>query len=656
VRLEFLPPTEDSPKTSHQEDAVSVTADISSNDVAQTEAADNGTAMAGRYLLVAAVLFAAGLVVAALASLQLVLPNVLSGSAYTTYGRLAPAGRILVTNGWLPLAGLGLAFYVVAQITGEQVQRRTLGTVALILMTIGAVVGAGAVLAGLSSGVQGQEGPIWVRGFSAIGYVLATFAITATARLKADRLGAAGWYLTAAAWWLSAGAVFGLIPLIGGTPGLIQASFANAGSNRLFVVTMAVGLLYFALSKISGADLAEPRPLAALGFWSLTLTWAFMGGVNLVYSSSPDWYETLTIAFAIGALVPVLAIVTDLGLILKDRVQGISDRATLRYAVVGGLTLVAATIVNLLLAWRATSAVVQYSTWTVGLDMLVALGGGSFAVFAANSVRRGGAASNESSHFSWSVTGLVGASAALLAGGIVTGFSWIAGPSSQLFSNYGSDYEIAVVSLEPFLWIAAISLTLYAIAQIAYLIQINRSSDVELDSPESAVEYDLEFEGSTRYVTWKMLVWGATSVWVAAAVFTAAMPILDSSEAAATITADRFRTYEPGTPELAGRDLYISLGCAECHTQSVRPTITDVGLGAVSVAGDYANEDPAVIAGIRFGPDLMHVADREAFDPSSVAAHLLDPRADRSWSTMPSYSYLAEADINAIVSYIETLR
>lgn len=613
--------------------------------------------MAGRYVFVATVLFVLGLVITALASFQLVLPDLLSGTAYTTYGRLLRAGRALLTDGWLPLAGLGLTFYVLGKITGDDLKRTALATAALIAIAFGAFASAGDLVGGLSSGIVGQQGPIWTRAISAVGFLLAALVITATAKQKADRLGPAGWYLTAASWWLTASALFGLIPLMAGTAGSIQSAFADAGLHRLFVVTMAVGLLYFAFSQVGGADLSEPRPLAALGFWSLALTWAFMGGVDLVYSATPDWYETLTIAFAIGTLVPVFAIVTDLGLLLKGHLQDITDRATLRYGIIGGLTLIGATVVNLLLAWRATSAVVQYSTWTIGLDVLLVLGGGSFAIFAANSLRRGGRASGTSFHFSWSVIGVAGAAVGLLAGGVVTGFSWIAGPSSRLFGNHGPGYEVAVVSLAPFLWLAAGSLTIYTIAQIVYLVRITSTSDEELASPDGPLDYDLEFEGPTRYVTWRRLVWGATVVWVAAAMFTAALPIMDNSQTAATITADRFRTYEPGTPELAGRDLYVSEGCAECHTQSVRPIITDVGLGAVSVAGDYANESPALMIGTRFGPDLMHVASRgEFFDKVIVTAHLKDPRSVVEWSTMPSYSYLSDVDIEAIVSYIETLR
>lgn len=634
-----------------------MTADISPNKTSQSEDVESDSSMAGTYVLVGTVLFVAGLALSAVASFQLVIPDVLGGIAVTSYGRLVQAGRTLVFDGWLPLAALGLSVWAISEITGQGVKRKALGTIAMALIALGAAIGAGSILFGMSTGIPGLEGPVWARAISAIGFVLAALMATATAREKRDNLGPAGWYLTAAAWWLAASAVVGLLPISSGTAGTIQAAFADAGQHRLFTITAAVGLLYFALSRISGAGLSEPRPLAALGFWSLTLTWAFMGGVALIYSATPDWYETLTVAFAIGTLVPVLVIVTDLGLILKGHIVEISDRASLRYAVVSGLALVGATIVNLLLAWRATSGVVQYSTWTQGLDVVLILGGASFAIFSANTIRRGGKSSGAGAHFVLSVVGLSGAAVGLLAGGIVSGFSWIAGPSSQLFDNFGAGYEVAVASLTPFLWLAAISLSLYAAAQIIYLVGVNHVSDEELAIPEAPPEYNLEFEGAVRYVTWKRLAWGAATVWLAAALFTAVLPAMDDSDTAATITADRSRTYTQGTPEAAGRSLYISEGCAECHTQSVRPIVTDAGLGAVSIAGDYAYEDPALITGTRIGPDLTHVASRgEAFDVSGVWAHLKDPRSTVEWSTMPSYSYLSDADIEALVRYIATLR
>jgi hypothetical protein len=54
-----------------------------------------------------------------------------------------------------------------------------------------------------------------------------------------------------------------------------------------------------------------------------------------------------------------------------------------------------------------------------------------------------------------------------------------------------------------------------------------------------------------------------------------------------------------------GRGLYLSLGCAACHTQMVRPIASDVGLGPVTVSD--MNQIPGTR---RFGPDLSDVANR----------------------------------------------
>ncbi|MDK1010915.1 MAG: hypothetical protein QGM48_07550, partial [Actinomycetota bacterium] len=67
-----------------------MTADISSNDRADTASGDNGVKTTRRYMAVAAVLFVLGLFISMLATFQLALPDLLSGMAYTTYGRLAP--------------------------------------------------------------------------------------------------------------------------------------------------------------------------------------------------------------------------------------------------------------------------------------------------------------------------------------------------------------------------------------------------------------------------------------------------------------------------------------------------------------------------------------------------------------------------------------
>lgn len=104
-----------------------------------------------------------------------------------------------------------------------------------------------------------------------------------------------------------------------------------------------------------------------------------------------------------------------------------------------------------------------------------------------------------------------------------------------------------------------------------------------------------------------------------------------------------------------GLRVYRNAGCWYCHTQEVRPLRTDAGLGEVSVPGDYADEGPAMIGVERVGPDLAHYGSR-APAAADIVALLRDPRAADKRSSMPSYRYLSDADLDALAAYLSSLR
>jgi cytochrome c oxidase cbb3-type subunit II len=114
------------------------------------------------------------------------------------------------------------------------------------------------------------------------------------------------------------------------------------------------------------------------------------------------------------------------------------------------------------------------------------------------------------------------------------------------------------------------------------------------------------------------------------------------------------RTYDQVA--LNGRSLYIREGCFECHSQQVRNTFADSGLGpAPSEAGLYSNEAPNLMGIVRFGPDLTCFGDR-AGDAGSIVGHLRNPEAVHHDSTMPHYSYLTTKELRALAAYLLRLQ
>ncbi len=135
-----------------------------------------------------------------------------------------------------------------------------------------------------------------------------------------------------------------------------------------------------------------------------------------------------------------------------------------------------------------------------------------------------------------------------------------------------------------------------------------------------------------------------------------------------TITVERAANIEgrlqvPYTPlELAGRDIYVSEGCYNCHSQMIRTMVPDVlryGPGeneGYSRLGESIYDFPFQWGSKRTGPDLAReggaLKDGHQFMRVGKRGndwhylHLMDPRSTSAGSNMPAYPWLAEKTVD----------
>ena len=104
----------------------------------------------------------------------------------------------------------------------------------------------------------------------------------------------------------------------------------------------------------------------------------------------------------------------------------------------------------------------------------------------------------------------------------------------------------------------------------------------------------------------------------------------------------------------AGWEIYRNEGCVQCHTQQVRAVVTDVGLGPVVTDTDLALTSFDLTGHVRTGPDLSAVGSR--LESGELAQVVRDASSRHSWTTMPSYEYLSDGEIDDLVAYLSTLR
>jgi len=91
--------------------------------------------------------------------------------------------------------------------------------------------------------------------------------------------------------------------------------------------------------------------------------------------------------------------------------------------------------------------------------------------------------------------------------------------------------------------------------------------------------------------------------------------------------------------EQQGRAVYVSEGCAYCHTQQVRPLPSDRPFGRPAAPGDFAYQTPELLGAHRTGPDLTNIGARQV-SATWQYIHLFDPRIVVPRSVMPSYPWL----------------
>jgi cytochrome c oxidase cbb3-type subunit 2 len=109
------------------------------------------------------------------------------------------------------------------------------------------------------------------------------------------------------------------------------------------------------------------------------------------------------------------------------------------------------------------------------------------------------------------------------------------------------------------------------------------------------------------------------------------------------------------SPIELGRQVYISEGCINCHSQFVRPGSADELLWGPATSAEVVRaEDPPLIGNRRQGPDLAQIGSRRS--GLWLKAHFYNPSAVSQNSTMPNYAHLfSDERGSALVAYLQSL-
>ena len=311
------------------------------------------------WLLVAS---AAGLT----ASIKLHEPDWMTQQAWLTFGRIRTIHLNAVAYGWAPMAGLGIALFVIPRLLKTELTGARYAFLGAALWNAGLIAGLGAIAMGDSDGLEWLEIPwqvdiLLVLGGSLIGVPL---VLTLLAR-RVHHLYVSVWYMGCALFW------FPVLFFVAKFPGLhkgVQQAAMNwwFGHNvlGLFYTPLALGSVYYFLPKIIGRPV-QSYNLSLLGFWTLAFFYGQVGGHHLIGGPVPGWLITLSIVQSVMMIVPVISFSVNQHMTMRGYFSKLIYSPTLRFIVLGGMMYTLSSIQGSIEAIRAVNTVAHFTHFTV---------------------------------------------------------------------------------------------------------------------------------------------------------------------------------------------------------------------------------------------------------------------------------------------------
>lgn len=444
-----------------------------------------------------------------------------------------------------------------------------------------------------------------------------------------------------------------------------------------FLTTPFLGLMYYFLPKAADRPVFSYR-LSIVHFWSIVFIYIWAGPHHLHFTSIPEWASTLGMLFSLMLWMPSWGGMINGLLTLRGAWHRVAEDPVLKFFVVGITFYGMSTFEGPLLSIKSVNALSHYTDWTIAHVHAGTLGWVGFMVFGmiywlAPRLFQAPIAKPSwvNLHFWIATIGILLYIIPIYAAGLMQGLMW------RTFNADGVleyDFLSTVTKLIPLYWIRTLGGTLYLGALLigcanlamtwmrrpsTYEVQVFEAAPlargwVAEPTPESPLPHGSVVEVGRTIDRFAMLNWHRNleaipltfTVWVVIAVVVASLfeiiPMF-------TIRSDipRISTVTPYTPlECIGRDIYVSEGCVNCHSQMIRPLVAETErYGEYSKPGESVFDHPFLWGSRRIGPDLAREGVK---NPSALwhLRHFTNPADTSPGSIMPAYPHMIEQPLD----------
>ena len=434
-----------------------------------------------------------------------------------------------------------------------------------------------------------------------------------------------------------------------------------------FLTTPYLGMMYYFLPKAANRPVYSYR-LSIIHFWSLIFIYIWAGPHHLLYSSLPDWAQSLGVVFSVMLIAPSWGGMLNGLMTLRGAWDRVREDPVLKFMVVAITAYGMATLEGPLLSLKNVNAIAHFTDWIVAHVHVGALGWNGFLIFGmvywlVPRMWRTGLYSTRLAnfHFWIGTLGIIFYALPMYISGVVQSLMWKEFTADG-FLRYQNFLETTTQIL-PMHMLRAIGGGLYlagVFVMVYNLIKTAKAGSFESDE-------EVEVAPMVRAASnggWHHALESKPVIFTALALV--AILIGGVIELVPTFlirsNVPTIASVKPYTPlELEGRDIYIREGCVGCHSQMIRPFRSEVQRydpagGEYSKAGEYVYDHPFLWGSKRTGPDLHRVGGKYA--DSWHFRHMLTPAEVSNGTIMPAYPWLYEQSVDkgAIAAKISALR
>ncbi|MDF1544137.1 MAG: cytochrome-c oxidase, cbb3-type subunit I [bacterium] len=425
-----------------------------------------------------------------------------------------------------------------------------------------------------------------------------------------------------------------------------------------FLTTPYLGMMYYFLPKAADRPIFSYR-LSIVHFWALIFIYIWAGPHHLLYSSLPDWAQSLGTVFSIMLIAPSWGGMLNGLLTLRGAWDKLRTSYVLKFMVVAVTAYGMATFEGPMLSIKGVNALSHFTDWTIAHVHVGALGWNGFLTFGIlywliPRIFRTKLYSDRmaNAHFWIGFLGIIVYALPLYFAGITQGLMWKQF-TPEGFLLYPNFLE-TVIQILPMYIIRAVGGFMFLVGAILCAINLFKTmKQGELLALEAAEAPALEDNpddhvGSKEPSQWHRWLERKpvqflllTTVAVAIGGIIEIVPTFIIKSNIPTIA-----SVKPYTPlELEGRDVYVAEGCYTCHSQMIRPFRSETErYGEYSKAGEFVYDHPFQWGSKRTGPDLHRIGKK--YPDAWHYSHMMEPTSMSPGSIMPRYPWLAENKID----------